>query len=91
MEAEIDPRFGLADEVFGAAGGGEDLGTRRFHREVDVPAAVVDLVNAPHAAFAEQAGHLVEIEDDVAELPLGGDGAFGLEARPGTRLELGPI
>lgn len=43
----------------------------------------MDLVDAAHAAFAEQSRHVIQIEDDVADVPFGRDGGFSLCERGG--------
>jgi hypothetical protein len=72
MEAEAHPGLGLALEVLRPAEGLHGLRERGLHREVDVPSLVADLVDATHAALAEQRRHLIKPHHDVADLPIDG-------------------
>ncbi len=98
MEREVHPRLGLALERFDAAGGVQRLLERDLDREVDAPAAMVDAVDAAHAALTEEARDLVQAEHDVARLPFpragGGwrgfdDRRHGGTGRRGRRLRQG--
>ena len=87
VEREVDPRLRLALEGLDAARGVQRLLERDLDREVDAPAAVVDAVDAAHAALAEQAGDLVEAEHDVARaaIPAGRPRRARLRRRSGAR------
>ncbi len=84
VQAEVDPRLGLALEEVGSPRGVQGRGERRLDGEVEVPAAVPHAVDAAHAALPEDALDLVETQHHLARLP--GDAAGGRRSRRGRRL-----
>ena len=70
MQTQVHPGLGFALEEVGPALQVQHGQPRHLGREVHVPAAVADPVHPAHPSFPEQAQHLVEVEQDVAHLPL---------------------
>lgn len=88
VQAEGDPGPGLADEALLVARGPEHLRQRALDGQVGVPAQVPDPVDNAHAAPAEDPGHLVEIQDPVADGPLSPDHASTMSPMPPATGEL---
>jgi hypothetical protein len=81
MQTEVGPGLGLSDEILPRAGQGQDLGLGTLDGQVHVPLAVVDLVDFAETAFAINAGHLVPVEDHIADGPINGYGLLSLDKR----------
>ena len=84
VQAEVDPRLGLALEEVGPPRSVQGGGERRLDGEVEVPASVPHAVDAAHAALPEDALDLVETQHHLARFP--GDAAGGRRSRRGRRL-----
>ena len=87
VQAEVDPRLGLALEEIGSPRSVQGGGERRLDGEVEVPAAVPHAVDAAHAALPEDALDLVEPQHHLARLP--GDAAGRRRSHCGSRLDPG--
>lgn len=47
----------------------KDLRPGTFHRQVDIPSAVMNLLHGAHPAFAQMFDDFILVEDDIAEVP----------------------
>ena len=77
VEVEVDPGLRLSLEVLLLGLGLEVLRAGALDRQVDVPGAVVDAVDETHGAALVDLLDLVQVKDDVAYIPDGGDLGLG--------------
>ena len=73
MQPQPDPRQALPDEVLLVNLRGKELRPRALDRHVHVPITLVDTVDQAHAAAIVDLLDLVQVQDHVADVPIGGD------------------